>query len=377
MRRLILRKDLLLLSFSLILFTLSAGYSFYKLNRASETIAEQYPLTVWLLNRTELEFTQLLHSLELYNAGARSSAKVQLDFDILWNRAEIILDSKEAYYARSNLEIAPLILGLLTEMKALDPQVQALPEYSSLADAKEIHSRLLKFKPALQALHQRSFHQRESLYDLGHFSNALGATGLAVAGLLISGLLLIGLLIRQYQFSRYQASHDALSGLANRRTFIEFLNLMLQKADKNGVSFAVYLIDLDNFKQINDCHGHLVGDNLIQLVSERLQHCLRTDDIAARLGGDEFALIQYPLKNTTDSDTLQARLRKQLSFPVGIGEHNQSIGFSIGISYFPQDGDTAEALLHQADIRMYQEKAAHRAASKTAHADAATTFTQS
>jgi len=152
---------------------------------------------------------------------------------------------------------------------------------------------------------------------------------------------------------RHQASHDALTQLANRALFHERLTTGLTDAP-----MAVLLIDLDGFKEINDTLGHHVGDGVLIRVAEVLRRCLRSQDTAARLGGDEFAVL---LPGVTRPEAVQTadRLVEQLAEPVVIEGHQVGIQASVGVALgLP---DQAEALLRAADLAMYQAKSQTRA----------------
>lgn len=158
----------------------------------------------------------------------------------------------------------------------------------------------------------------------------------------------------------YLAYYDGLTGLPNRRLFLDRLNISLAHARRDGHMLAVMFIDLDHFKQINDSMGHKVGDSLLMAVTERLKACLRDGDTLARLGGDEFTVI---LPNLSDPDAATHVARKffeSYAKPVKVDGHELHITGSIGISLFPTDGEDMDSLLNHADIAMYQIKGSGR-----------------
>ncbi len=119
-------------------------------------------------------------------------------------------------------------------------------------------------------------------------------------------------------------------------------------------------LDLDHFKAVNDTLGHLVGDELLQAVAERLQKCVRDTDIVSRLGGDEFAIIQIGGAQPKAATTLVSRIIETLSQPYALGDHVAVIGVSVGISFAPEDGATAEELLKNSDLALYRAKESGR-----------------
>ncbi|MDX1609187.1 MAG: PAS domain S-box protein [Halofilum sp. (in: g-proteobacteria)] len=153
-----------------------------------------------------------------------------------------------------------------------------------------------------------------------------------------------------------QAQYDPLTELPNRALLSDRLELAIREAERSGHAVGVLLLDLDEFKLINDSLGHSAGDELLQKVSARLRNCLRAADTVARLGGDEFVLV-VPLHNSPDYCTdIAERVLSALQRTFRVAEREVTARPSIGISTFPQDGRTPEALLQAADTAMYAAK---------------------
>jgi diguanylate cyclase (GGDEF)-like protein len=153
-----------------------------------------------------------------------------------------------------------------------------------------------------------------------------------------------------------QARTDALTGLPNRRLFGEQLAQSLSWAQRESRTVGLLFIDLDGFKLVNDSLGHLLGDRLLCEVGKRLQSRLRQSDLLARLGGDEFTVILRTLKRTEEGQVVAQALLDTLALPFRIGEHEITIGASIGISIFPDHASTPADLMWQADSAMYAAK---------------------
>ena len=153
------------------------------------------------------------------------------------------------------------------------------------------------------------------------------------------------------------AYQDALTGLPNRLSLQERMDTLLALARREGVRVALMLIDLDRFKLINDTFGHHTGDELLQQVGKRLVSTVRDSDLVARLGGDEFVVVLNGVEEGDASEKLAKKLVALLSEPYLISGHQLISGPSIGICYYPDDGQTLEELLKHADIAMYQAKA--------------------
>jgi diguanylate cyclase (GGDEF)-like protein len=159
---------------------------------------------------------------------------------------------------------------------------------------------------------------------------------------------------------RRPAHHDPLTGLPNRLLLQDRLEQALARARRAHDSVAVMLVDLDNFKTINDTLGHLSGDKLIRLVAERLHRLVRGSDTVARLGGDEFAIVQTGLRDAAGATVLAKKTIAALREPFDLKGRRPVVGASIGIAVYPQDGDALEPLLKHADIALYRAKAEGR-----------------
>lgn len=155
---------------------------------------------------------------------------------------------------------------------------------------------------------------------------------------------------------RHQASHDQLTGLANRSLFNEKLSLAVANARQNAEMLAVIFLDLDRFKNVNDTLGHAVGDELLQSVARRLSNCLRADDTIARWGGDEFTLLLYNIESAEDAKKICQRILYSLSSPFEFDGRELNMKASMGVSLAPYDGEDAETLLKNADAAMYRAK---------------------
>ncbi len=155
---------------------------------------------------------------------------------------------------------------------------------------------------------------------------------------------------------RHQAYHDTLTGLPNRQLFNDHLSLALEQARRRQHNLAVLFIDLDDFKHVNDQLGHDIGDQLLQLVADRLQGAVRTGDTVARMGGDEFLLLLPRINRPEDALHVAHRILDGLRPPCICSGHAIHVAASIGITLFPQDGQDVEVLVKRADTAMYWVK---------------------
>jgi diguanylate cyclase (GGDEF)-like protein len=154
----------------------------------------------------------------------------------------------------------------------------------------------------------------------------------------------------------YQAHHDALTGLPNRILFQDRLEQAIEKAKRNNSKIALLFIDLDHFKEINDSLGHDIGDDILKIVTTRLKAAKRDEDTLARLGGDEFTIILEDLHQGQDASLISNKILESLAQSININNNILYVSSSIGISIYPDDGDSAQSLLKFADSAMYKAK---------------------
>jgi diguanylate cyclase (GGDEF)-like protein len=163
-------------------------------------------------------------------------------------------------------------------------------------------------------------------------------------------------LLEQKNSLAYQAHHDALTGLPNRILFKDRLEQCIAKAKYNRKKLALFIIDLDSFKEINDSFGHNVGDEILKVVTQRLTELLHGKNTLARLGGDEFTIALEDLIHGQDASLLAEKLLKIIAKPITINDNLLYVSSSIGISLYPDDGYSVIDLLKYADAAMYKAK---------------------
>jgi len=159
---------------------------------------------------------------------------------------------------------------------------------------------------------------------------------------------------------QFLAYHDPLTRLPNRSLFLDRLEHALKRAPRTPRSAAVLFLDVDRFKVINDTLGHDVGDRLLQTLAKRLQTCVRDADTVARISGDEFAVLLEDVGSTDDVVRVVRKTLQAFASPFDLGERELFITSSIGVSVYPEDGNTANDLLKTADTAMYRAKEAGR-----------------
>jgi diguanylate cyclase (GGDEF)-like protein len=152
------------------------------------------------------------------------------------------------------------------------------------------------------------------------------------------------------------ANHDSLTGLANRRLLFELLQKSLETAHRAGSKVAIAFIDLDDFKPVNDRYGHAAGDAALVAIAERIKSTLRASDIVARVGGDEFIAAMTNIKHKADMEVIAMKMLEEMATPLDFAGNQCTMGMSMGISMYPDDGTNIEDLINKADSAMYSIK---------------------
>jgi diguanylate cyclase (GGDEF)-like protein len=154
----------------------------------------------------------------------------------------------------------------------------------------------------------------------------------------------------------HQAFHDSLTGLPNRSHLLGRAEDAVRQAAETGTRVALLLLDLNDFKQVNDTAGHEAGDLLLQRVAQRLLGSVRDNDVVARLGGDEFAIVLTRNPDATAAGHVAERIVERLRGPFRIDGRQVQVGGSVGIALFPDDAGEYAALMRAADAAMYDAK---------------------
>jgi diguanylate cyclase (GGDEF)-like protein len=157
--------------------------------------------------------------------------------------------------------------------------------------------------------------------------------------------------------ARFLSEHDALTGLANRRQFEQALRQVVGQAPAPARLHALFVLDLNGFKKVNDRWGHAEGDAVLQAAAQRLKGAVRGGDLLVRLGGDEFAIVAVDVEGERGASALARRITDSLAAPIVVNGRSHQIGTGIGIALVPRDGQDPQALMRRADLALYAAKA--------------------
>jgi diguanylate cyclase (GGDEF)-like protein len=300
-----------------------------------------------------------------------------LRYEVLGGRHDAHFSSARA--ARIGAELTALSM----HRAAFPPLEQRFPQFSgtvyrtlteSAAGSPARYEALREVEMEVDALVAASAREREVLESvMQHDADRMRRWLLALVSSAVLLLVVLYGAVRRLNLAEraaktrfaYQAMHDALTGLANRTALVEHLDQRLADADIERAlgGFAVMLVDLDGFKEVNDQHGHQTGDALLREVSTRMRHTLRDTDFLARLGGDEFMVVIPQVSDRETAARIAEKLVSRIAAPYALtGAKGAAVGVSasIGISMFPQHGTERETLMKSADEAMYAAKHAGR-----------------
>ncbi len=242
-----------------------------------------------------------------------------------------------------------LLLGEETSRLGLDPQLHL---------GQPIDQGFSQAQTGLQVrFHQQALAGQSVVYEIAAGEHLY----LCRLQLLPQGRGVVGIAIRQISShpapSESQTLYDPLTQLPNRVWINQQLPELIEQSQQQGQQLALLLLDLDDFKTINDSFDHSTGDRLLQEVAQRLRECLATDQILARLGGDEFLIVMPGLYGERGAVDLAERLLAALSVTTVIEGHEITVTAGLGISLYPSDGENAESLIKHADAAMFRAKA--------------------
>ncbi|WP_245435672.1 putative bifunctional diguanylate cyclase/phosphodiesterase [Microvirga calopogonii] len=329
----------------------------------------------WQASQAVSEFMRLERRLDAFNVPGRGVDKdeVELRFDILLSRAKLLSEGRFQSIIQGDPDQQTTLRRLADVLVLVQPLMAELERPGSVQQTLQLleplEPRLLQLASYAQIRGgERIAQDQQELNRLYWIFSGLSL------GLILLGLILIGLFSRHNQLLQrahrdlhaltghlaHAASHDALTGLANRVLFHEQLEMYLGRWRQAGIQFAVLCLDLDRFKSVNDTLGHEIGDALLRVVADRLRNCLRDGDIVARLGGDEFGILLEAKVGLETYTVLAKRIVERLSAPYSVDGREIVIGTSVGIASVEPDIVAPDQMLKRADLALYAAKSQGR-----------------
>lgn len=309
----------------------------------------------WAASELEFELIKLVDIVELVGAKKSSVEALQLHFDLLWSRIDVLLVGSETREVRELPGALPLLHSLKSSLKQIEPIVTTM----QLGDEGQVKKVLSVLKPYEHQVREFNIDSFTGPEAQARIQKAFQVNWLILAsmiGLVLSGTLLILMLIRESSRNRVQSLHDELTGLPNRKYVNQKLPTAAERASKAATGLGIHIIDLNNFKEINDTLGHDCGDQLLEVIARRLRACVHRKDTVARLGGDEFLIIQEHVEEIEECTRLSRRLCEQIAEEVMINGHPIFPSASLGVSLYPHDAPSIEQVMINADLAMYRAK---------------------
>ncbi|MCD8512930.1 MAG: sensor domain-containing diguanylate cyclase [Nitrincola sp.] len=325
-------------------------------NQVLSMIADDHPLPAIL--------KQITLNVEAYREGCLCSIMLKPeDEHVLVPVASPSLDAKYLEVIKQ----VPIIVGAgscgtaaATRERVIIPDIQSHPYWQSVREAVvEANLRACWSQPVIdhsgRVLATFAIYHREISSPTDEELHLIEEVA-QLAAIAIDRSRMLELLKQSEQHHRYLAHHDPLTGLANRALFSDRVKQAIRLAKREGSHLALILIDLDDFKKINDQHGHITGDKLLCAIAKRLKTSVRNSDTISRYGGDEFVILLQGLSDKSEALIVEEKLLSLMSEPFKIEGNEILSGCSIGVAFYPEDGSDENSLVHVADLRMYTNK---------------------
>lgn len=348
------RFKLLVLTGVVLLFAFSSVISSQRHSQMTNLLSLSMKTVSWSAAELEMELIKLKHAFRRVALSDLPAEQARLRFEIFWSRVEVLAVGEEARDFRSHPGVELLLQNLEKSLTRMEPQVMALTDGD--AGAAKLLRQLEPMEQQIRRLNVQSFSGDRALFSLKRVFDLQYEANIYLLGLLISGAILVILVIRESQNNRRQAMHDSLTNLPNRNLFQKRLELAISKGRRKQLRVAVYMMDMNGFKEINDQLGHAAGDQLLREVAARLKNSIGEGEMVARLGGDEFGILQQSVAGPDEALVFARQLAAEINTPVSIMGQRISPRLSIGISLFPGDALQPDKLLNNADTAMYAAK---------------------
>ena len=281
--------------------------------------------------------------------------QIDTDYHQLFEQSPVasLLVNREGLIMQFNHRAADILL--------IDPELRSHPDLFGYVRQEDQNVLLAHLQAAFADPGQHSLNIRILTVNGQEFPTRLISMPLAGnPDLLQVTLLEQGQQPKNIKMLSHLAYYDQLTGLPNRLLFADRLRWAIRDARRQKEHLAVMVIDLDNFKQVNDALGHAAGDRFLQIIAGRMAGCLRESDTLSRMGGDEFTILMQHINDAQDAGVAASRLLEAIGQPVALQDREFTSTASIGVCLYPDDGDNADLLIQNADIAMYRSKTGGR-----------------
>ena len=336
------------------IFAGSAVFSYQRHTETSEQLAMVQKTGAWAASELEGDLQKFIHTLDMTGLGKRSAEDLQLRFDLLWARMDSLSTGSETLEVRSQSGAEQLFSELWQQMRFSEQALLALKP-GDWEGSQRIAAPFRALQPQVREFNVKSFYAPAEMFPEMKAEEPIGF-GLSMLGLLLSGAMLVVLVVRESARNRMQALLDDLTGLPNRKYFNHQLRECELRARRSQGSIGLLVIDLNNFKEINDTLGHAAGDKLLIRVAERLKEQVPDGEMVARMGGDEFAVLLEQVGDHQRCTRLARDLCESIGRVIEIGDNQVFASASIGVSFYPDDAERLSQVMVNADMAMYMAK---------------------
>ncbi|WP_087019758.1 GGDEF domain-containing protein [Thaumasiovibrio subtropicus] len=325
------------------------------MNDLNKSMSFRQNEAAWFVFQLNKEYSGLLNNVELLMYDRERIDDVRLSYELTWSRFDVLLNSNEAAHFREFDNLLSFFSNAFFRFKLLEPLVEEVAD--GIMSPKQFYSRIDKEYVIILNEINEKFQLRNPLIQRQQDDiNALFAIQrLSSIALGISMTMILWVFWQESIYHRKTANHDPLTGLPNRLAMTSDLESMRL----TSTCFTFIWFDLNDFKQINDNHGHAAGDGLLMAVARRLQDKLPNARVTYRIGGDEFAVVLRSVEKPLLDDTLSL-LEEVFTQPFHVDDNAFEVSASIGFSQYPLDGDTIDNVIHVADRKMYRQKHKHK-----------------
>ena len=342
------------LAFIMVSFLGVTIWSLFNYDRTFNDMVKYNQLSAWSLAQLELELHGFDEQLSLYRSGQTDAGQLNKAYDIAWNRLDIFLTGQETALIRSRYQASERVGAFFEVLKEYEQDVvNPTPDSARLA---EMEGRMNKLLPSIRDLMVMNFTGPSAIKQRQELQQSKEGHVLVLVALLAIGLLILFVVSREMKLQYFLAWNDPLTLLPNRAAFMTRLERLAKGKQPADCTLTICLVELNNFKEVNDSLGYAAGDELLTMVANQIREYAHDQAFIARMGGDEFALFIYGAMPIEHRVPYLVRLLDELRPTVFQADPAHRVRVSMGISQHPITAHKIEELILFADIALANAK---------------------
>lgn len=342
------------LAFIMVSFLGVTIWSLFNYDRTFNDMVKYNQLSAWSLAQLELELHGFDEQLSLYRSGQTDAGQLNKAYDIAWNRLDIFLTGQETALIRSRYQASERVSAFFEVLKEYEQDVvNPTPDSARLA---EMEGRMNKLLPSIRDLMVMNFTGPSAIKQRQELQQSKEGHVLVLVALLAIGLLILFVVSREMKLQYFLAWNDPLTLLPNRAAFMTRLERLAKGKQPADCTLTICLVELNNFKEVNDSLGYAAGDELLTMVANQIREYAHDQAFIARMGGDEFALFIYGAMPIEHRVPYLVRLLDELRPTVFQADPAHRVRVSMGISQHPITAHKIEELILFADIALANAK---------------------